>query len=409
MGALTCTDASLLRSLSFLAVMLIGGEAFAQARGDVSARPKGSAGLEALARRMAESPETRLDLYITPQLTYEKFDDYTVFGKFRGPTLPDAEVISPDFSITTTGTSVGANYLFPNDLLLGGVLSYSYANYDFRHGSVTQFNAAAPAAGALGEPLDRSYDEYGFTLAAGYLKDPWAVLLTGGYARRANIETLRRETETVFPNRFIVEAKGDTHSNVYSAGLGVNYRVGFKNGAAITGLSSISYQLEDIASYTERVQSVFSTSGGQIEQISKSQFLTPRQAGGDGGRNQVREFNSQSIGSLPLEIGALFTYPTGDLLSIGVFSLTNLNLGTTYTHDFDNQRRTVKSEFEANQSLSVEYEEKNRNQDFFSFLGALDFDLLSLAGTLSYQYDVGFDEREYGHIFTLQLRVPLTF
>ena len=92
--------------------MLIGGEAFAQATGDVSAGPKGPAGLEALAKRMAESPETRLDLYVTPQLTYEKFDDYTVFGKFQDPDLGDATVISPDFSITTTGISVGARLPF---------------------------------------------------------------------------------------------------------------------------------------------------------------------------------------------------------------------------------------------------------------------------------------------------------
>jgi hypothetical protein len=390
--------------------MLIAGEAFAQARGDVSARPKGPAGLEALARRMAESPETRLDLYVTPQLTYEKFDDYTVFGKFQNPRLPDAEVISPPFSITTTGTSVGADYLFLNGLLLGGAFTYNHANYDFESGSVTHFASSGGGlfTEALGEPLDRSYDEYGFTLSAGYLKDPWAVLLTGRYARRDNIESLRRQA-VLLPNSFIVQAKGDTHSNVYSAGLSVNYRVGFENGAAITGLSSFLYQVEDIASYTETVDSVYSVSGGQIEQISKSQFLTPRRAGGDGGRNQVREFNSQSIGSLPLEVGALFSYPTGDLITIGVFSLTNINLGTTYTHDFDNQRRTVKSEFDTNRALSVEYEEKNRNQDFGSFLGALEFNVLNLAGTLSYQYDVGFDEREYAHIVSLQVRVPLSF
>ena len=142
------------QSLSFLVAMLIAGEAFAQATGDVSAPPKGPAGLEALGRRMAESPETRLDLYVTPQLTYEKFDDYTVFGKFANPLLGNAEVISPTFSIVTTTTSVGADYLFPTGLLLGGTLSYSYANYNFRSGSVTQFSTTEvgrPAA--LGEPL----------------------------------------------------------------------------------------------------------------------------------------------------------------------------------------------------------------------------------------------------------------
>jgi Autotransporter beta-domain len=391
--------------------MLFGSEAFAQARGDVSARPKGLAGLEALARRMAESPETRLNLYITPQLTYEKFDDYTVIGKFQGPVLPDAEVISPGFSITTTGISVGADYLFPDALLLGGAFTYNYANYDFKTGSVMQFAATETGLGgkALGEPLDRSYDEYGFTLAGGYLEDPWAVLLTGRYARRNNIKTLRRESEVVFPNRFIVQAKGDTHSDVYSAELSVNYRVSFQNGAALTGLASFLYQLENIASYTETAESAFQIGAfGQVEQIPKSEFLAPRQAGGAGGSDQVREFNSQSIESLPLEVGALFSYPF-DGSGSGVFSLTNLNLGTTYTHDFDNQRRTVKSEFEPDQALSVEYQEKNRNQDFVSVIGTLDFSLFNLVGTISYQGDVGFDEREYAHIFTLQLRMPLSF
>ena len=200
-------------------------------------------------------PETRLDLYVTPQFTYEKFDDYAVFGKFQNPVLPDAEVISPEFSISTTGISAGADYLFPNGLLLGGAFTYSHANYDFDPVLVTQLLAAhgTEVTGALGEPLDRSYDEYGFTLAAGYLKDPWAVLFTGRYARRDNIETLRREAESVVSSiHFIVQAKGDTHSNVYSAGLSVNYRVGFENGAALTGFVFYSFiSVEDIDSYTE--------------------------------------------------------------------------------------------------------------------------------------------------------------
>jgi hypothetical protein len=403
-------NGTLLLVLGFLTAMLTGSEAFAQARGEVSARPKGPAGLEALARRMAESPETRLDLYLTPQFIYEKFDDYAVVGEFYqdpDPDRPPPQVISPDFTISTTEIGVGADYLFPNALLLGGSFSYSHANYDFESGSVMQFDAEEPIAtgpSALGEPLDRSYDEYGFTLAAGYLKDPWAVLLTGRYARRDNIETLRREAPLILGgNRFIVQAQGDTHSNVYSSELSVNYRVGFENGASLTGLASLLYQLEEIDSYTEHVDSVFSAEGGRIEEISKREFLDSE------GSAQVREFNSQAIASLPLEIGALFSTPVGDLGREGVFSLTNLNIGMTYTHDFDNQRRTVRSESLENKALSVKYKEKNRNQDFVSFNGALDFDLFNLVGTVSYQGDVGFDEREYAHVFSLQLRVPLSF
>jgi Autotransporter beta-domain len=406
MDARTRAGFRLLLSLSFLAVMLIGGEAFAQARGEVSARPKGSAGLEALARRMVEAPEARLDLYIAPEVTYEKFDDYTIVGEFEDPNLGVPTVISPSFSITTIGTSAGADYLFPNGLLLGGAFSYSHANYDFGAGSVTQFVAnpdiSAPrrvrqaASVPLGEPLDRSYDEYGFTLAAGYVKDPWAFLLTGGYARRTNIETLRRSTELFAASRFVVEAEGDTDSDVYSAGLGVNYRVDFANGAALTGLSSFLYQVEDIDGYTETVQSVSTVSiEGVVDQVPISTYID------SGGSEQVRKFNSQTIKSLPLEVGALFSYPLGKLV--------NLNLGTTYTHDFDNQERTIKSEFVANPGLSVEYEEKNRNRDFVSVMAGLDFNLLNVAGTLSYQGDLGFDEREYAHIFALQLRVPLSF
>jgi hypothetical protein len=217
MDARTRAGLRLLLSFSFPAVMLTGGEAFAQARGEVSARPKGSAGLEALARRMVEAPEARLDLHIAPEFSYEKFDDYTVVGTFQDPDLGDATVISPSFSVTTIGTGAGADYLFPNGLLLGGAFSYSHSSYDFGAGSVTEFIAdpdiSVPGVrtrvgSALGQPLDRSYDEYGVTLAAGYVKDPWAVLLTGGYARRPNIETLRRESVVIAPLSFRRSSKG---------------------------------------------------------------------------------------------------------------------------------------------------------------------------------------------------------
>jgi hypothetical protein len=200
----------------------------------------------------------------------------------------------------------------------------------------------------------------------------------------------------LLPSRFVVQAKGDTHSDVYSAGLGVNYRVDFANGAALTGLSSILYQVEEVDSYTETVESVFRVvSPEEVVQVTIDDFI------GSEGTGQVRKFNSQTIKSLPLELGALFAYP--------LTNLVNLNLGAMYTHDFDSQRRTVKSEFVARPQLSVEYEEKNRNQDFVSVMAGLDFNVLQMAGTLSYQGDVGFDEREYAHIFTLQLRVPLSF
>ena len=60
MDARTCGGALAAANLCFwvlLAAMLTASDALAQARGDVSVRPKGPAGLEALARRMAESPK----------------------------------------------------------------------------------------------------------------------------------------------------------------------------------------------------------------------------------------------------------------------------------------------------------------------------------------------------------------
>jgi hypothetical protein len=402
----------LLPMIALLAALLSANDAFAQATGGVSVPPKGPAGLEALAKRMAESPETRLDVYVTPQFTYEKFHDYEEVGQFRDPVLGEATIVSPEFTISTTDISAAADYLFVSGLFLGGAFTYSYADYDFDHGPLSQAFEAADQReeqGALGEPLDRSFDQYGFTLTTGYLKDPWAVLLTGRYARRDNIETLRREAVQGARRNLVLDAKGNTKSNIYAVGPSVNYRIGFENGAALTGLTSILYQREEIDGYTERVESVFAQPAGskQITQISEDELPG----------NKVRKFNGQTINSIPFKVGALASVPVDKVFSASIdkgkagkgFALTTMNVGVTYTHDFDNQRRTVKSEFVDSPDFSVEYEEKNRNQDFVSFLGALDFDLLNLVGTISYQGDVGFDEREYAHIFTLQLRVPLSF
>ena len=322
-----------------------------------------------------------------------------------------ARVISPKFSISTPEISVGADYLFPNGLLLGGAFSYGYANYEFDSGSVTQFvenreiGGIRESASALGEPLDRSYDEYGFTLVAGYLKDPWAVLLTGRYARRDRIETLRREPPRTISDTFVVQAKGDTAADLYSGELGVSYRVGFENGAALTGLASILYQREEIDSYTDKVELAFEIigRGGELRQVPKESYIS--QAGTD----EVRKFNSQKIESIPLEVGALFSIPFGDGATNRALSFSNFNLGATYTHDFDDQKRTVKGTYPDDPARSVEYEEENRNQDFISVFAALDFNILNVAGTLSYQRDQGFDEREWANIISLQLRVPLSF
>ena len=55
--------------------------------------------------------------------------------------------------------------------------------------------------------------------------------------------------------------------------------------------------------------------------------------------------------------------------------------------------------------FSAEYDEQNRNQDFVTFTGSLEFGLFArVRGALTYEHDQGFDERDRADRVRLQLR-----
>jgi len=418
------------------AVVLGAGPVFAQATGQVavSSGPTGSSrSLESLQQLLLSPPDPKLNVFVTPQFSYEKFDAYNENGSLQGPVLVDDEVCAancevqdlvrqPEFTIETAGITGGGDYLFPNGLLLGASFTYNHADYDFKTESREDFAANALtdpdlliAGFSLGEPLDRNFDEYGATFAAGYIKDPYTILLTGGISRRENIDTLRREfngnvvTSSFATAQEIVQTKGNTDSDLYSVELGLAYRFSFQN-MAIQPLASIGYQREEVDSYTEDFEAAFQrpipskfNPPQQFVQVGQDAINNP-----DGSsRSTVRKFDDQTIESVPLRVGALFTTSFAD--PDADITLSNLSLGATYTHDFDDQKRTVNGDSINFPNFSVKYEEQNRNQDYMSVTGAVDFRIAMVRGTFTYQQDIGFDERERAHVFRLQARVPLSF
>jgi hypothetical protein len=187
--------------------------------------------------------------------------------------------------------------------------------------------------------------------------------------------------------------------------LGAAYRFGFV-ALSLQPSISIGYQREEVDAYTEGFDAAFQRPVGeqQFVRVGEDAIIDPF----DGrSRSTIRSFNDQTIESIPLKTGVLFSAPLGD--PAADFRLSNVALGALYTHDFENQRYNVKALSINSPPLSVDYREKNRNQDFLSFTGALDFKLGVVRGTISHQQDVGFDERQRAYIVRLQLRVPVSF
>ena len=59
-------------------------------------------------------------------------------------------------------------------------------------------------------------------------------------------------------------------------------------------------------------------------------------------------------------------------------------------------------------NFSTRVEEENRNRDYITLLGSVDFALFGQAfATFTYEHDQAFDERDTGDTVRLQLRVPL--
>jgi len=418
-----CCCPLIVSGISFL-VVLDGGQAFAQATGNVqvSSGASGGARLDSLQQLLLSPPEPRLNLFAVSEYQREHFDDYTedatLFdptGQFIDETVEDG-VLVPDFDVTSGSVSFGADYLFTNGLLIGASFDYTNADFDFDDpspGSVQQdligldpVNNAADLTtfvqnGGFGSPLDREFDEYGVTLAAGYVLDPWTFLLAASYSYR-DVETRRREFNSAIQ---YFENEADFSSNNYSVDLGVAYRYDVAQ-LTIQPQASIGYRREDVDGYTEDPGRQFEDSPGNPLITGDFVEVRPGDPTFDPDDDTRRRFNDQTIESIPLTLGVLLGYPLG--VGVPWFELSNVRGGVSYTHDFEDQERTVQARSINFPSFSAEYEEENRNQDFVTFTGSLEFGLFGrLRGALTYEHDQGFDERERADRLRLQLRAAL--
>ena len=408
--------------VSFLA-LFDGSQALAQATGNVqiSSGASGGARLDSLQQLLLSPPEPRLNLFAVSEFQHEEFDSYTEDALLFDPTgvfasLPvDKGVLVPDFDVTAGSVSVGADYLFTNGLLIGASFDYTHADFDFDDpspGSVQQDLIGVDPTddaefatfvqnGGFGSPLDRDFNEYGVTLAAGYLLDPWTFLLAASYSRR-DIETKRREFNDAFQ---FFENEADFNSDNYSIDLGVAYRFDVAQ-LTIQPQASFGYRREEVDGYTEDPGRQFEDNPGSPLFDGDFEEVRPGDPTFDPTLDTRRRFNDQTIESIPLTLGILLGYPLG--LGVPWFELSNVRGGVSYTHDFEDQKRTVEARSINFPEFSVEYEEQNRNEDFVTFTGSLEFGLFGrLRGAVTYEHDEGFDERERADRVRLQLRAAL--
>jgi hypothetical protein len=255
--------------------------------------------------------------------------------------------------------------------------------------------------------------------------------LNGGYSYRKN-HTKRRQFNG--PGEY-VNTSADFDSNYFSSELGISYNLKIDKltvqdstlveGLSIQPLVSIGYAREEVDGYIEDFDSAFQDPGcirsGVLTpvdpfeppffQICNGNFVDvseggnfPRFPRGLVGGSTIREFSSQTIESIPLKVGVLISAQFGN----PEFGISGISVGTSYTHDFDDQKRTVEAMSIDRPATSVEYEERNRNRNYLSVPFALRFNLGLLRGTFSYEADIGFDERERADTFLLQVRVPVS-
>lgn len=404
---------------SVLLCMLGAEQARAQATGQVqvSSGGSGSSRLDSLQQLLLSPPDPTLNIFALIEAQREEFEAYREDAFLPnlggGETVPGGVAV-PEFDVGSVSLSVGADYLFPTGILVGASLDYTRADFDFDSPSpasvqqrlldVTMIeDPAFVAAGGLGSPVDREFDEYGATVAVGYLAGPWTFLGAASYSRR-EIETSRREFNSALQ---FFQNDADFDSDNYSVDLGAAYRFDVAEGS-IQPQVSIGYRREEVDGYTEQA-------GRQFEDDPTSPFVT-----GDfvaiarddplfqEDQDTRRTFNDQTIESIPLTVGLLFGYPLADPAATPpMFGILNIRTGVSYTHDFEDQKRTVSGTSENFPILSTEFQEENRNRDFMTLTGSLDFRLFGLRGAFTYEHDIGFDEREEADRVRFQLRTPL--
>ena len=406
----------------------------AQQQGDVRISPASPSTLQSLdnlEQLLLASPKEadRLNVFVIPQYKRERFEVYTETGElFLGPEefvtdLP-AEVKSPDFTVDSVGVALGADYLINSEWLIGGQFNYTHADFDYDTPPESSLLEFVPfrdegfGNAYIGDPVDRQFDEYGFSISGGYLSDPWTAILTIGYSRRNN-ETRTRKTSAFFDDGVDTEINlgnaasfqildADFDSNIYFVDLGGSYRWRYSS-VSVAALCIDWLSGRNGRRLHGRVcfrQTPFNEPDDPFVDIDRDRFVNDATA----------EVDDQTIRSIPGRIGVLVSSPvTPDALKDEeVTSPLTLRTGLSFTHDFSDQKRDIRSVSNLNPEVedgvelkySPVYEEENRNRNIFSLIAALRYDFSAVYGALSYQRDFGLDERESADIVSLQIHVP---
>jgi len=399
----------------------------AQQQGDAQIEPASKSVIDSLDSLeqllLAPLDEAKMsNLYVTPQYRRERYEGYSEIGQVFDDEILNPEaplrVDSPDFEAESLGIAIGYEYLLNSKWLLGAEVNYAHTTFDYETPSEADVLGEVTAAGdindfLIGDPVDREIDEYGISLSAGYLAEPWIGLLTLSYSRR-NIETETRKVGSIFPDdgspASLNVLEGNFNSNVYSADFGASYRI--RSGSlSWQPFASIGYQIEDVGGYTEEFTSLrLRNPPDSPDFFTRDPFDPTIQPLPD----VSSDVDGQTIRSIPGKVGVLLSAPLTSSVDADSTWDDNwkLRLGLSFTHDFSDQKRRIRSfsnldtDNDPDTIVNIAYEEQNRNRDFFSLTAALGYNFSGISGSLNYQRDIGFDERLGADTVSLQLRVP---
>ena len=418
-----------------LGFLLTPNEAVAQAQGDVQIKQATSPltqSLDNIQRLLQESPEEQktVNVYVTPQYRRESYQAYDLSGSFDILTS-DGDVIetplslnSPKFKTESEGVSIGADYLHTNNFLFG--VQFNLNKTEFDYDDLESFDLDSLFIDneeefrnvfgdfAFGDPVDREFDEYGISFSGGYVSDPWTFLVTAGYAHRDN-ESRTRNVGSVLGGIAVdtlVELESNFGSDIYSVEAGGSYRL--QSGpASFQPFASIAYQVEDVEEYTGELVAaselvLFDRDGdGAADDFSFAPINDPSGLLGEGFGETTVE--GQTIHSVPLKIGALFSAPLLADASGNASSPFSVRAGLSFTHDFSDQERTIRGERNpaglVGQEFTGTVEEENRNRNFFSANIGLGYDFSGITAGVDYQRDIGLDERESADTLSATLRI----
>lgn len=368
--------------------------------------------LDKLTELAITPPRDFFSFSLTPFYVGERYESYTEPATLtRGIELPanilgPAEVEIPGSDVDTFGIDAVLEYRFPAGYLLGGTLRYANSEYDYSVPSLAESQAEVPTgtaflgSQAFGDPIGKSIEEFGASVHGAYLPGDWTFLLRIGGIHR-EIDEERREFEN---KAQLGVADSEFDSDLWFSEVGLSFKWAYGS-FAITPNLLLRYQREKIAGYSEEQSAAFADENGS-DCVLRGSCSGNFQRQSNPPFTVARKFNEQTIESIPLRIGVLGSAAIDAYVDEDDrYGLQSVVLGPTYTHDFADQERLVTAEpiGENLADLTVVYTETNRNRNFISVTAAANGILGPLQTTLTYQRDVGLDEKISADIVRLQL------